>query len=338
MKLISQGVILLVIAIFSQVVYGYTTGYKANKLVKDLNARIKSQGKYTLKVNSHAYDMFTESPRNYSLVLLITATDPQVKCQPCILFAPEFELAAKSWYLTHSRASAEPNPLYFGVVDYSYAKEVFQKNKIETVPSVQYLPPTEGDNKQPDGVVQSYQIKSFDAEDFANWVGRVSSHGFMIQKPVDYTIYIVVPVVIVALGAFIKVVGPQLSSAAAQILTNRHIYMSASILFIISMCSGTMWNSIRGAPYAGRGQNGQMELFNGNFQAQYQVESQIITCLYAALAACMVMFSKRVPLIKDASQQRLAVYILLGVFFFLYSALMAIFRMKNGGYPFKLFL
>ena len=109
-------------------------------------------------------------------------------------------------------------------------------------------------------------------------------------------------------------------------------------MFIIHMSSGAMWNRIRGAPYAGRSQDGRPELFAGGSQSQYQIETQIVSLVYAVLAVCMVVMIKHVPKIQNVSTQRLAVYVGMGVFLSVYSWLISIFSFKNGGYPFKLFL
>jgi oligosaccharyltransferase complex subunit gamma len=54
------------------------------------------------------------------------------------------------------------------------------------------------------------------------------------------------------------------------------------------------------------------------------------------LAFCTISLAVKVPRMTDARTQQLAVLIWGGLLFVIYSLLLNIFRVKNGGYPFKL--
>ncbi len=56
----------------------------------------------------------------------------------------------------------------------------------------------------------------------------------------------------------------------------------------------------------------------------------------ALLAFAAINLALRVPRIKDAKTQQVAVIIWAAVIFGMYSFLMSVFRIKNGGYPFWL--
>ena len=56
----------------------------------------------------------------------------------------------------------------------------------------------------------------------------------------------------------------------------------------------------------------------------------------AILAFAAINLALRVPRIKDARTQQLAIIIWATVVFGMYSFLMSVFRIKNGGYPFWL--
>ena len=131
-----------------------------------------------------------------------------------------------------------------------------------------------------------------------------------------------------------------------------------------------MWNHIRGPPYTGQSGN-RPELFSGGFQSQYILESQLaaLMCksfmnylsfflLYVKLnnpiqfllffrafssiftdaisAVSFVTLVTKIPLIQNEVQQRVATFLCIGLFVTVYSLLLRIFRIKNGGYPFKL--
>lgn len=51
------------------------------KIHKLNEAARKNQG--VIELDSSLYDEFTSKPRNYSIVILLTALDPQINCVPC---------------------------------------------------------------------------------------------------------------------------------------------------------------------------------------------------------------------------------------------------------------
>jgi oligosaccharyltransferase complex subunit gamma len=65
----------------------------------------------------------------------------------------------------------------------------------------------------------------------------------------------------------------------------------------------------------------------------------VLTLLFfqdALLAFAAINLGLRVPRIKDSRTQQVAVIIWASVVFGMYSFLMSVFRIKNGGYPFWL--
>lgn len=111
-----------------------------------------------------------------------------------------------------------------------------------------------------------------------------------------------------------------------------------TLFFIVNMCAGFMYNQIRHTPYSGVNDKGKLEVIRGEFQNQYSIETQIVAGLYATLAGIVVMLAKRVPAIKDPNTQRIAAYAGLLGLLLVYSMLINVFKVKNGGYPFRLLL
>lgn len=93
-----------------------------------------------------------------------------------------------------------------------------------------------------------------------------------------------------------------------------------------------MWNVIRNPPYAGRD-----EIFARGFSQQSVAESQIVGVLYALIALAFIGLVTRVPGVKGEQAQRMAAYGSMAAFLAGMSVLLSLFKIKNGGYPFKLF-
>jgi oligosaccharyltransferase complex subunit gamma len=62
------------------------------------------------------------SPRNYSMIVMFTALQPQRQCQICRQASDEYEIVANSW-----RSSGEySSRLFFTMVDFDEGSDVFQ--------------------------------------------------------------------------------------------------------------------------------------------------------------------------------------------------------------------
>jgi oligosaccharyltransferase complex subunit gamma len=221
-----------------------------------------------------------------------------------------------------------------GRADFSQAREAFAKMKLESAPVVMHFPPTEGALAGADASIDRYQIQ-FDPEHFAGWVSQSTQIPVRWVKPINYeqlVFNLTVLLLVLAVGKLVY------SNFSGRFLQNPHIWAVVTLVFIIHMNSGYMWNQIRHAPYSGQTRQGKIELISGNFQSQYVIETQIITVLYAGCAAAFIWLVQRVPKFESENAQRYALYVGMAMFVGLYSLLINVFRIKNGGYPFRLLL
>lgn len=103
---------------------------------------------------------------------------------------------------------------------------------------------------------------------------------------------------------------------------------------------------------AGNGKGG-VSYFAGGFSNQYGLETQIVAAmcklsqqnadvqtniidLDGLLSFATIALALKVPRISDPKTQQVAVLVWGGVIFVMYSFLLSVFRIKNGGYPFWL--
>ncbi|KTG01528.1 hypothetical protein cypCar_00049855, partial [Cyprinus carpio] len=61
-------------------------------------------------------------PRNYSVIIMFTALQPQRQCGVCKQADEEFQILANSWRYS----SAFTNRIFFGMVDFDEGSDVFQ--------------------------------------------------------------------------------------------------------------------------------------------------------------------------------------------------------------------
>ena len=121
-----------------------------------------------------------------------------------------------------------------------------------------------------------------------------------------------------------------------------------------------MFNHIRKVPYVASNGKGGISYFAGGFSSQFGLETQIVaamcmstrnhsllpcsvnqstaanSCLDGVLSFATIALALKVPRMADPKKQQVAVFVWGGVMFGMYSFLMSVFRIKNGGYPFHL--
>lgn len=89
---------------------------------EDFHARSLSSS--PLKLDDSLYAELTATPRNYSIVILLTALETQFGCQACRDVQPEWDLLAKSWVRGDKSGQSR---LLFGTLDFADGKGTFQK-------------------------------------------------------------------------------------------------------------------------------------------------------------------------------------------------------------------
>ena len=102
------------------------------------------------------------------------------------------------------------------------------------------------------------------------------------------------------------------------------------------MLSGHMWNHIRNPPYVYPDNNNKLRYVAPGFSNQYGLESQIVAGLLALVSIALIVLNHTIPSLGANEKTRILPLIFLGVIFVGYSWIISLFRIKNGGYPFKI--
>jgi oligosaccharyltransferase complex subunit gamma len=120
------------------------------------------------------------------------------------------------------------------------------------------------------------------------------------------------------------------------VLQNRNLWAAFSLITVLLFTSGHMFNHIRKTPYVAGDGKGGVSYFAGGFSNQFGLESQIVAAIYGVLAFATISLAVKVPRIRDSRAQQFAVILWSAVLLCMYSFLLSVFRMKNGGYRFWL--
>ena len=84
----------------------------------------KSQSSAPLRLDDALYDELTATPRNHSVVVLLTALEARFGCQLCRDFQPEWDLLGKSWAKGDKYGDSR---ILLGTLDFADGKGSFQK-------------------------------------------------------------------------------------------------------------------------------------------------------------------------------------------------------------------
>ncbi|KAG0010245.1 oligosaccharyl transferase subunit ost3/OST6, partial [Entomortierella chlamydospora] len=282
------------------------------KKITSLQAKaVKNKG--VIELDSLAFDEVMAKPRNYSMAILFTAIGPEYQCVPCLNFDPEFKLVASGWSKLPDKTK-----MLFGSLDFKVGQAVFQKFGMNSAPSVLFFPPSDSISSNPLSDRYDFSRNGFTAESFANWVNARAGTDIKVRRPID-----IVALAVKVLGVF------------ALIGTIYLIYTKAGKL----SSSKYLWSAlsmIRNPPYTIQGRDGRPGFIAQGFQNQFGLETQIVAVLYAILTGSVISLIGVVPKIENPTMQRMAVWVSMGLFAFMFSVLIQIFRVKNPSYPFTL--
>eukprot|EP00075_Anas_platyrhynchos_P022759 XP_027312012.1 tumor suppressor candidate 3 [Anas platyrhynchos] len=83
-----------------------------------------SSRRSVIRMNGDKFRRFVKAPpRNYSVIVMFTALQPQRQCSVCRQANEEYQVLANSWRYS----SAFSNKLFFTIVDYDEGADVFQQ-------------------------------------------------------------------------------------------------------------------------------------------------------------------------------------------------------------------
>ncbi|KTG03615.1 hypothetical protein cypCar_00020853 [Cyprinus carpio] len=91
-----------------------------------------SSRRSVIRMNGDKFRRFVKAPpRNYSVIVMFTALQPQRQCSVCRQANEEYQVLANSWRYS----SAFSNKLFFTVVDYDEGADVFQQIRVFRPPN-----------------------------------------------------------------------------------------------------------------------------------------------------------------------------------------------------------
>ncbi|CAJ2502637.1 Uu.00g100310.m01.CDS01 [Anthostomella pinea] len=286
-----------------------------------------------IKLADNSYKKLTSAPRDHSVAVLLTALDARYGCQLCGEFQPEWDVLGKSWVRGDKKGESR---IIFGTLDFADGRDTFLSLGLQTAPVLLLFQPTTGPHAVPaaDPIRYDFTSGPQSAETVYAWIARhlPDRPHPPIYRPVNYVGWVVTIVSVLGIaGALFK-----LSPWILPVLQNRNVWAGLSLIGILLFTSGHMFNQIRKVPYVSGNGKGGITYFAGGFQSQFGLETQIVAFIYGLLSFAAISLAIKAPRTRDTKLQQIMVIGWGLVMVITYSFLMSIFRIKNGGYPFKL--
>ncbi|KAK6222935.1 oligosaccharyl transferase subunit ost3/OST6 [Pestalotiopsis sp. IQ-011] len=286
-----------------------------------------------IKLDDKAYKKLTTAPRDYTAAVLLTAMDNRFGCQLCREFQPEWDILGKSWTKGDKKGESR---LIFGTLDFADGRDTFVSLGLQTAPVLLLFQPTTGPHAA--SVVEPLRYDFTNgpqvAEQVHSWIARHMPDRPQpaVKRPVNYLLIITTTISLLGVGG----VGFKLWPYVVPIVQNRNVWATITIIMILACTGGHMFNQIRKVPYVSGDGKGNINYFTGGFQNQLGIETQIVGFFYGALSFMVIALILRAPRQANKNFQQTMVIAMSGGVFLLYGGLLAIFRIKNGGYPFSL--
>lgn len=264
------------------------------------------------------------APRNYSMILMLTALSTNRGCQFCRQAYDEYEIVANSYRYAYLNAKQ----LYFAMVDFDEASDIFTTLGINSAPVIIHFP-AKGARKKAD--TMDISRLGFSADAIAKWVQERTDAHIRILRPPNYAGPAAFLLLFILVGGLLYMKRNNL-----DFLYNRTAWGVAALCIIFAFLSGQMWNHIRGPPFMHRNaQTGQITYISGSSQMQFVVETYIVMFMYVAVTVGFIMLNEAIEIKSDATKKRVLACVGLAIVVAFFSLILSVFRSKYGGYPYS---
>lgn len=283
--------------------------------------------KPVIRLNFDKFKYYARSaPRNYTMVVMLTALNPARECQICRPANDEYQIVAQSW-----RYSAQfNNKLFFAMVDFDEASDVFKMLNTASAPQF-IIFGRKGKPKAADNL--DLPRVGFSAETIAKWIADRTEIQVKIFRPPNYSGLLLIILLVFMIAGLLYVKRDNL-----EFLYNKTTWSMIIISFILIFISGQMWNQIRGPPLVHRNpKTGQIGFFAGGHGYQFIAETYIVFCLYGSVVIGMILMNEAPKYANDPAVKKAMSVGGLAMVTVFFSMILSIFRSKYQGYPYSLF-
>uniref|UniRef100_A0A183CFZ3 Magnesium transporter protein 1 n=1 Tax=Globodera pallida TaxID=36090 RepID=A0A183CFZ3_GLOPA len=315
--------IVLFVGCFLQiVVHGAERGVTLEEKVRNLQESMLKRP--LINLNLEKWKTYVQSsPRNYSMIVMFTVLSQSMNCPICKPAYDEYLILANSYRYTFLNTKA----LYFALVDYEEAPQIFSLLNLNTAPAIYHFPP-KGARRTQD--TMDFQRMGIDADAMAKFVQDRTDVQIRVLRPPNYAAPVVVLLLVMLVLGLLYMRRNNL-----EFLFNRTFWALVCSAIVFAFMSGQMWNHIRGPPFVMTNpQTRETSLIHGSTQYQLIAETYIVLALYAAVTVGVVVLHDAASGKTEPGKRKLMACIGIGMVVVFFSLLLSVFRSKYHGYPY----
>lgn len=178
----------------------------------------------------------------------------------------------------YTSSEGDRRKVFFGIVDYEDAPQIFQQMNLNTAPILYHFGPKLGAKKRPEQM--DFQRQGFDADAIGRFVADQTEVHVRVIRPPNYTAPVVIALFVALLLGMLY-----MKRNSLDFLFNRTVWGFVCLAITFIFMSGQMWNHIRGPPFMITNPNTKEPSFiHGSTQFQLIAETYIVGLLYALIA------------------------------------------------------
>ncbi|CAF2093450.1 unnamed protein product [Rotaria magnacalcarata] len=280
-----------------------------------------------IRLNSERFKYYvTSQPRNYSVFVMLTALAPERKCGICQDAHNEYELVARSYRYSNAFSKS----VFFAMVDFDEASDIFQSLKLNSAPVFIHFPPKMSPKKSDYMDIH----REFSAEQVAKWVHEISDIRIQLIRPPNYTQFL--PIVLIITAIFLLF---YIKRETPKIVYSPIIWGIITVGLVCYYISGQTWNRINKPPFTSQRKT-DMGLFADDSNMQYVAETYIVrkhTISIDISISIGIVLLNEAPNVKSRRGIRKSIMAFVGLVtvVILFSLILSIFRSKYQGYPYS---
>eukprot|EP01113_Clastostelium_recurvatum_P037976 TRINITY_DN5611_c0_g1_i2.p1 TRINITY_DN5611_c0_g1~~TRINITY_DN5611_c0_g1_i2.p1 ORF type:complete len:336 (-),score=90.93 TRINITY_DN5611_c0_g1_i2:34-1041(-) len=277
-----------------------------------------------IEMDSAKYRQYIDvTARNYSAVVMFTATSPKYGCTICQEFANAFVKFGESYsmhFISHP-ADFASKPVFLVKIDADKGMDVFQSLKFTTVPHVIFFPA--GQAKP--SISQDWYMpaRSFDEEAFQSFVASKTGHKILpyVSPMVLYT-----KIASYVAGAIFALF------VLRSIYRSRHnpmLWFSFSMIVYLIVMMGVVYNFIHNPPLYDVDRKTRQPIYIMNqARSQYVAEGIIVAILLFVIGMIFTSLTTAVQAASTPSRQRAIFFVVSSLFLMALMFLDKIYRIK----------
>jgi len=320
----TRSVLLIVLVVFVALCHGLTP----ERMLLQMQDYAEKTTDGVVHLDSGKYKQLISEPRNYSVLLLLTATHSKYNCVPCKTVADAFAsfgYSVKTHFGGFKSDEFLVKPIFVTQIEPDNGMDIFQSLQLQTVPHIVYLAPTK---KKLSTIKESSYLKSVSmphltADNIRDFVKSKSGLDIPVYKsPLERYASVI-------LFLSLAILAWRIGVAFYPRRADPMLWFTVAVIIYFVVMAGLIFNYLRGPPLMDvNPHNGEMNFISPNGRSQFIVEGFIVAGLLTASGILYIYIADFIPEYKSGVRQRFTFWIAGATFLFCLVLLNQIFAIK----------